>query len=289
MKFPNWKQVYANDPSNEEYDKNAKAITELTLDTISTEEYIQNIKTEQNLIFLSVAPITEEIKVVHHLTQIGGNISCPKKMIVGLAGFCASARPVRFDNNIFDDDVQINIPSITNILNCTTSQSIMDLRSPSKQNVVNIRSFIAIPPLLSLAVMSSPSLQPEELCMDCIVAIKAFDTLHKEDKDFPKASVTCKRILQFLWAASHSLLELTISITQDSGHITKFNGDLHEKFILKGSLQNPNPSSVTGPSDATLSYLSGSIVHLTTHLEKDSSSRQSDKDAKKNKFTKLPE
>ena len=213
MKFPNWKQVYANDPSNEEYDRNAKSIAELTLNTISKEDCIQNIKTEQNLIFLSAAPITEEIQVVHHLTQIGGNISCPKTMIVGLVGFGASARPVRFDNDIFDEDVKINTPTITNILKCTTPKCIMELGSPSIQNAIWLRSLIAIPPLLSLAVMSSPSFVPEELMMDCIVAIKAFDTLHKEDKEFPKASVTCKRIIQFLWAASHSLLELTISIS----------------------------------------------------------------------------
>ena len=289
MKFPNWKQVYANDPSNEEYDKKAKDIAEITIDSISKEDCIQNVITEKNLIFLSVAPITEEIQVVHHLTQIGGNTSFPKTMMVGLVGFGSSARPVRFDNNIFDEHVNINSPTINNMLKCATPKCIMDLGSPSTQNTTSFRSLIAIPPLLSLAVMSSPSYLPEELMVDCIVAIKAFDVLHKDDKEFPKASTACKRILQFLWAASHNLLELTISITQDSAHITKFNEDLHEKHILTGTLQNPNPSSVIGPSDATLSSLSGSIVHLTSHLEKDSSSRQSDKEANKNKFSKLPE
>ena len=127
-------------------------------------------------------------------------------MIVGLACFGVSARPVRFDNDIFDEAVKINIPAITNILKCTTPKSIMELRSPSKQNPIQLRSLIAIPPLLSLALMSSPSFVHEDVLIDCIVAIKAFDTLHKEDKEFPKASVTCKRILQFLWAASHSRL-----------------------------------------------------------------------------------
>ena len=289
MKFPNWKQVYANDPSNEEYDKNSKAIAELTLDTLSKEECIQNIKTEPNLIYLSIAPITEEIQIVHHLTEIGGNISVPKKMIVGLAGFGASARSVRFDNDVFDDYEKVNIPTITNILKCTTSQSVRDLQSPKNQNIAYLRSIIAIPPFLSLAAITSTSLKPEDLSVEFITAIKAYDTLHKDDKKFPKASLNCKRILQFLWAATHNLLELTITITQESGQIRKFKEDLHEKYILPNSLQGPNPSSVIGPSDATLSSLSGSIVHLTSHLEKDSTSRQSDKDAKKNKFSKLPE
>ena len=39
MKFPNWEQVYANDPSNEEYDKNAESIAELTFNNISKEDY----------------------------------------------------------------------------------------------------------------------------------------------------------------------------------------------------------------------------------------------------------
>ena len=46
---------------------------------------------------------------------------------------------------------------------------------------------------------------------------------------------------------------------------------------------------MVGPSNTTLKILLGSIVNLTSHIAKDDSDRKSDKDVKKNKFTKLSE
>ena len=92
---------------------------------------------------------------------------------------------------------------------------------------------------------------------------------------------SCKRIIRFLWVASQCLIKFKVAITQESGHVKQFKDDLQERFILTGTLSAPDTSKVAGPFDITLSALSGSIIHLTTHLEKDSTDRKSDKDAKK--------
>ena len=153
----------------------------------------------------------------------------------------------------------------------------------------NVQKHHIYPPLLTLPIISVTSMRPCDLCVDCITAIIAFDTLHKDDSSFPDAASSCRKIIQFLWAAAHDLISITVSITQNSGLVKNFKDKLQDKFILSKSISPPDSSKVSGPSDATLSTLSGSIQHLTSHLEKDSDDKKANKESKKNKFAKLPE
>jgi len=125
--------------------------------------------------------------------------------------------------------------------------------------------------------------------IDCLTAIKAFDTTYKDDADFSLASISCRRLVQFLWAAANNHLNIVVSIPHDTGYTKKFKDELQEKFILGSSLISPNPGSLAAQSDATLSGLSGSIRTLTDHLELDCESRKTDKADEKIKFSKLPE
>ena len=54
MKYSNWAKVFENDPSSDSYDKSAEAVGNLTLDTLTVEECIANIKREPSLMFVSV-------------------------------------------------------------------------------------------------------------------------------------------------------------------------------------------------------------------------------------------
>ena len=102
MKYSNWSQVFANDPNSDSYDKNAAEVANLTIDTISSEKCIENIKKEPNLVYLSVELITKSIKIIHHLTAIGGNIAIPETVLVDISGFGSSPLAVRLDPKIFD-------------------------------------------------------------------------------------------------------------------------------------------------------------------------------------------
>ena len=91
MKYPNWSQVFENDPNNEAYDKNMETVGNLTIDSISGAECIENIKKENNLMFLSVEPITKEIQLLHHVSAIGGTIAMPTPIIIAISGLGSNA------------------------------------------------------------------------------------------------------------------------------------------------------------------------------------------------------
>ena len=76
MKYPNWSQVFENDPNNDAYGKNMGHVGDLTINSLSAAECIDNIKEEKNLMFLSVEPITKDIQLLHHVSAVGGILQC---------------------------------------------------------------------------------------------------------------------------------------------------------------------------------------------------------------------
>ena len=84
MKYSNWSQVFVNDPNSDSYEKNAVDVVNLTIDTISAEKCIENIKKEPNMMYLSVEPITKAVQIIHHLTAIEGNIAVPETVLVAI-------------------------------------------------------------------------------------------------------------------------------------------------------------------------------------------------------------
>ena len=145
MKYPNWSQVFANDPNNEAYDKQAKGILDLFLSALSDEDCIDNIKKEPNLIYISIAPITEDMQVFHHLTQIGGNISMPKPHIVALSGFGSSPISIRLHDELFDDSDQVIVPPWKKLEALTSAKEVLALKSTGGSSM-DFRNILAVPP-----------------------------------------------------------------------------------------------------------------------------------------------
>ena len=287
MRYPNWAQVYANDPDIESYDKNQEDIINLTIDSISPEACIQNFQNEPNLISISVTPITNEIQVLHHLTTIGGNISDPQKKLVALTGFDSEARAVMLDPKLFEFANNVEIPTWTNLSKAKDKKEL--LGCILSRSTLKFRSIINIPPLLAKCFINKSSGAPEDLFFDCVAAIKAFDSTHKESTEFPSADKHCRRILFFIWAAAVKKIKETIVVSSDNCHLKKFQNDLHHHSILSKSVLNPDSSSAITPSDSTLNSLAGSISSLTNHLESAKDEKNLSNDSKLNKFDKLPE
>ena len=131
MRYPNWAQVYANNPDIESYDKNQGDIINLTIDSISLEDCIKNFQNEPNLISISVTPITNELQVLHHLTTIGGNISDPKMKPVAITGFDSEARAVMLDPKLFKFTNNVEIPTWKNL---SKAKDKKELRGCNYQN-----------------------------------------------------------------------------------------------------------------------------------------------------------
>ena len=147
---------------------------------------------------------------------------------------------------------------------------------------------IALPPFLAKTVIASILKTPAELIVKFIATIKAFDIKHSFDASFPSAIDACRRILYFLWAASHDKIPVIVSVPQSDSITNLFLNNLTEKHIRSKIVTLPNPNNIAGPSDATLNSLAGNIHILTNSLETDTKEKKAAKDDKRDKFKNLP-
>jgi len=213
----------------------------------------------------------------------------PDPHLVALSGFGSSPLSIYLHEDLFNDSNQVTIPPSKKLIALITAKEVLALTSSGGSNMDFCNLMPTPPPLLALTIISSMLMTSEDLFIECLTAIKAFDSTHEDNPTFHKAPLSRKRVIQFLWVAANSSISLVVLIPHDSGHTKKFKDDIQENFIISSSLLSPNPTTVSGPSDSTLSSLLGSIKNLTNHLELDYESRKSDKTNKKNTFSKLPE
>ena len=290
MRYSSWLEVFKNDPNNTTYNDKASDIIDLTLPATSPDECLKNITTEPNLISISVTPITNETQVFHHMQRIGGTIASPTTAIVAIRGEASNSQAVQFENNIFDWTKSVKLPSWSNISKVSTSSEVMSLNAPSRASSIDFRKVLLVPPLLNRIFLERQSSSPADLLIECLSAIKAFDSSIEAGATTPKADTSCRKLIFFLWASAQSKIDPTITTIPSSCLVKQFEKEVHEKFILPTTVPTTSTTSVTGaPSSATLSTLAGSITHLTSHLEKESDDRKIAKEDKRNKFDKLPE
>ena len=94
MKYSNWKEASKNNLNTDTYNKNVAAVIKFLHKPADKIECIQNIVNEPGLILISVAPITNNIQVFHHMAKIGGTLTNPMESLVGLKVF--SVMPTLF-------------------------------------------------------------------------------------------------------------------------------------------------------------------------------------------------
>ena len=289
MKYANWSLVYANDPNNETLDKAAEQIIDLTGSANDEDSCIFNVKEEKYLVFISVEAVTKQIQVFHHLTQIDGSIAVPNTMMVAIMGFASDSPAIHVEDGIFSHEDDVKLPDWGTFKALSTAKEVRDIRPPQNGTTEKFRCASPIPPLLIPSFSSPFSTDPTDLFVDYMVAIKAFDTTHKDDASFPSALEACKHVLYFLWAASQTQITECNYVSQNSGAPKQLHDDLASMHLLPSMATAPKPGTLLGPSNATLVNLSGSISKLTDRLEKDSTNKVKDKAEKKDKFGKLPE
>ena len=267
MKFTNWKEAFKNDPYTDTYNKNAASVIDFLHELEDDIECIQNLVNEPGLISISVAPITNDIQVFHHMTKIGGVITNPTESLVALKGFSSSATPVQFDFELFSTSATIKCPSWDSIKAVKDTAEIAALVISAEPLEKKIRKVMLLPPLFSRTFIEPASFKAANLLVECISTINAFDSSLEDSSDVPKASESCQDVIFFLWAASKKLIDPTISVKPEDCHINSFCEELHDRHILTFTLAAPNSEDVVPPSNTTFSSLAGSIAGLMTHLE----------------------
>ena len=188
MKYPNWSQVFENDPNNDAYDKNMGQVGDLTVDSLSAAECIDNIKKEKNLMFLSAEPITKDIQLLHHVFAVGENIAMPIPIIVAVLSLGADAPAVRLDSNIFATTDDFSLLTWTHMTNITDAASVSTTIANARNAMMQFRHIMAIPPFLVKVILKAASKDPAQLIVDCFAAMTSFNTLHTGDATYPNAT-----------------------------------------------------------------------------------------------------
>ena len=212
MKFANWALVYSNDHNNEALDKAAQQVIGLTDPTHDSDSCSDNIKREKDLIFLSVESITKQIQIFHHVTLIGGTISSPDILFVGLSGFSSDCNAIQLHPDILGMTDKVKVPAWAAITRLSSRKEVKDQKAAANGPNMGFRRLIAIPPFLHKSIISATSRDPGNLLIDCMAAITVFDNTHKDGDDFPDGMDACKHLLYFLWAATHNKIEETICV-----------------------------------------------------------------------------
>jgi hypothetical protein len=175
--------------------------------TVSTNDCIEAVLSHNETVFLSKASFgVGKVSVFHHLTAVGGTIYNTNSKTYGFIQGLGKSTAISMTPDI---DVLFRIPgnavptpTTTQVLAVSTEAEI-DALTNSATVTYRPRNFIPIPPFLVDIVQNSISNSngnSKYVLIDCVKAIKDFDTLHTNDEDFvDKARSKCKDIMLWLY------------------------------------------------------------------------------------------
>ena len=269
MKYSNWKQVFTNDPNNDNLNTQAETIINLTIDTFTEDECKENIKKEPGFLSFGLTPITNEVQVFHHVTSIGGTLAHPSQAIIGMMGFTGQASALQFPPDLFSTSTKVKVPKWSTLQAITTPDQVLTTTAPARNaSSMVFRPILHVPPLLQKPFIECLSPKAEHLFVACLATIKAFDASLDPAATTPKATDSCKRVLFFLWCMATKAIDPVVTVTPSSPFILDHHKAVHELHVLPSGAIPPSAAGTTAPSAATFTALAGAVSNLTNHLEK---------------------
>ena len=280
----------SNDLGNKSLSSFAKAssATEDSTTESLTQALIQDIDT----VFLTVAPITNRIKLLHSPQRIGGTRLCPATTLVALDGFDRQAQPLVIDPTTLTTTFSIRTPSNSTLRRILSQDSVDSSSAPTNGRPFQHAPFLLLPPFIANALIAQDLRSPTDIFLRCVELILQFDIDHGDDTSFTEtAQDHCKHILFFLWGAAKGLIPpITIVPGNDDAHALTWSAHRHHNCILPlvSSSSDDSDSTSTQPVTADIvQTLAHSITSQTEVWEKMRQDKQEAKDEKSNKFTNL--
>ena len=286
-----WSHYFKNLESLEETNKRMSVLSSASLYSEETDkiEAIRAFTEDEDLMIMVIAQVTNKVKILHSLKNLGGTRRKPTNKIVALDGFAEQAIPIMLSDESIAKKLTVRTPSLTRLRTFVTKQQISEstIITTGQQNFKSY-PFAILPPFLALDIIDTEDREPESLFIQCQESIDKFDSEHENDASYESAKENCKHILSFLWAASKNLIDPieTVSATDDVE--TKRWCDIrHESYLLTAGNRLNNDPNNNQVSNEMLQSLSNSIQHQTDLFETFQREKQEDKDDKKNKYTDL--
>eukprot|EP00957_Ditylum_brightwellii_P116285 8869965-Ditylum_brightwellii.AAC.1 len=110
-----WKHYFLSLPDREELNKHQAQGLELAKAGKTAESCVKELKTNQLVCFMAVAPVSNEIFFFHHFSQVGGSITNLTKKFMALKGLGPAALAIEFGGNILDQAYEFKTPTWTNL------------------------------------------------------------------------------------------------------------------------------------------------------------------------------
>ena len=285
---PSWKTYFDQLETNDVWNKSTSTLfgaTE-TSDETSPEDILKTLTDDEDMVIMIVVPITNRIKLLHSIKNLGGTRLRPRDKIVGLDGFDGSATPVIIDGSSATRTLKIRVPAFNRIKAITSNEEISQLAAPSSGQV-NFRhtQFSYVPPFLTTIFTDSDERDPAEMFITCRQAFEDFDNAYGNDPSYDKIYDNGKNILIFLWAATKGLVSPTIIIpANDDRDALKWTKNRHN-YSIQNSLDNN--SSTDTQSSQMFQNLAASIETQTQLFESIRQEKQEEKLEKQNKYLDL--
>ena len=207
-----------------------------------------------DIVVLMLSPISEKMKVIHSVTNIGGSLTNPGNQVVGLVGMATKATPILISDDSIGANLDIDVPLVEDIKLVRSEVDFDQLDFDQLDFKLSERylgaSFALLPSFHLKVVIETKYHSPASLFTVFMIAMVTFDR-EKPSQDESTWSES-ENSLQFLWAASKDFLQPTVFETTDDEKADAWKIRRSRRCILDDQDQ-ASPSSSSPDSMMVLS------------------------------------
>ena len=290
-----WLHYYSSLHSNKLSNRHLKALAEATLvsDTSNETSFIDALIQDTDIVFLFVAPVTRQIKLLHSPHRLGGTRLCPISTLVALDGFDRNTQPLIIDQPSLTTSFSIRTPAQATLRTLLSADSIAASSAPTSGRAsFKHAPFLLLPPFLSTALITHETRSPTEIFLLCLNLIQQFDIDHDSDTTYTEtAKDHCKHVLSFLWGAAKGIVPpISIIPGTDDPPSISWSSTRHHSCLtpLVSSSSDDSDSTQSPPVTADIvQTLAHSINTQTDVWEKMRQDKKEASKEKSNKFSNL--
>ena len=205
------------------------------------------------------------MRMVHSITNLGGNFFRPDDKIVCLQGTSNSATPLLLDMTSLNQTVSFEAPKLDDFLECKTIEDVSNLKS-IKKNKFECLQYTILAPYQAKAILRSESTDPREWFLAAKKAAEDFDESKEELVN--SATHHNKNLFSILWGAiNNKLVEGSVIVDSDDNELRAFQTKRLSECILP-AIPAGGPTVQSNASESTLNQLSAAISNMVETNER---------------------
>ena len=228
-----WLSYYQNHISNDDLNKQMEQILHLVRFGANDQDCLKNMKDNPGLACLAIDGF-HDLVLLHQVHVLGPSIVFPEEKVVALSGPDKTASNFKLRKDTLFQDHDIAVPKWASLKGVDSLETLETLTVPdANPTKLRCKNIIMIPPLVSLTILESQTLNPSDLIPIISTTFQEYD----RNSEQVKACTLLRPVLEFLWAAHKhrpSLVDKHAPILVLSNL---------RRWKNNGTQQGPNPQS----------------------------------------------